>query len=940
MFGKYLKWVGYILIIIGFFTIYLGVPQESLGQALRVITIPQGGTGTSTLPNTGEVLVGNGIGGYKFVNTSTFGGGGGALHDWQKTTDLSAITPTTTVGVVVNASSSISDLTMINATTSRFTFGGVSGTAWSSFCTSITGSADLCDGSDASGGGGGVSDWKKNTALDAITPTTTVGVIINASSTIGNGNGGGGLTINGGATTTVGIKFGTSTVSDIWLGNIPHGATPPRFGSNIVLGQSAYSYPSASTPPIFNIAIGKNSLLGNSATPITGQYNVGLGDGTLEAVTTGSRNLAIGSNALFTNATGADNIGIGYVALPGFAGSQNVAIGSGAFSNIPYDGSGSVAIGYQAGFDQEVGNNNILIGTGVNAPNTTGGNQLNIGNIIYGTNINPGTASVAGGFIGIASTSPSRLLTVNGDIFTRYNLSAGSSTITYASSTGFSATNANVTNATNTNIAIPTSINLFGGGAKTTANDFCIQLTGSAALCDGDDASGGVGGASANWQKNTALDAITPTTTVGIVVNASSSISTLNTGIASTTNFFGADLASCTGASNKLTWSGGKFLCEADQTGGGGSKWTDGGLFTYLTDTADDVVLGSNDTATAPFWFDVSANNLLIGNSSSADSQITFGPSSAPFSLGYNNGVFRVSTSTTLGGTDLFTLFSTSTGAIATTTQGMFTFNDLRATVGDRQYSDGETLLPLDTLNVYGPISSGTWVKRECNVMQSSLAAAAISADTANVCGDFMFQEDTTGTNAMLTTGGYGSYYNQIMVANGLPNDGAGLFLWGGLGFGSSTPIFKTVARIASPANATNTQMFLGFTTTAPNATTMQDFPSGCMFVASSTRANWQAYCGNVAGTMTFVDTGVPTTTSQTANANQFYRFSIYADAKEVKFYIATPSASQKLVARIENDMPVAFVYHPAVYLGTQRGGGGSRGIDVKYISVDYNLGI
>jgi len=72
----------------------------------------------------------------------------------------------TTTGFVNR--SQFQDLTGVNATTTSatttnlnisggFSFGGVTGSAWSSFCTSITGSADLCDGSDASGGGAGAS---------------------------------------------------------------------------------------------------------------------------------------------------------------------------------------------------------------------------------------------------------------------------------------------------------------------------------------------------------------------------------------------------------------------------------------------------------------------------------------------------------------------------------------------------------------------------------------------------------------------------------------------------------------------------------------------------------------------------------------------------------------------------------------------------------------
>ncbi len=75
----------------------------------------------------------------------------------------------TTGGVIVNAASStvtnavLGNATTTNATTSilnissLLTFGGVTGNSWDDFCTSITGSSDLCDGSDATGAGG--ADW-------------------------------------------------------------------------------------------------------------------------------------------------------------------------------------------------------------------------------------------------------------------------------------------------------------------------------------------------------------------------------------------------------------------------------------------------------------------------------------------------------------------------------------------------------------------------------------------------------------------------------------------------------------------------------------------------------------------------------------------------------------------------------------------------------------
>ncbi len=60
-------------------------------------------------------------------------------------------------------SSTTGQSSFIHASTTTFTLGGVTGSTWPSFCTSITGSADLCDGSDAAGAGASAtssnSDW-------------------------------------------------------------------------------------------------------------------------------------------------------------------------------------------------------------------------------------------------------------------------------------------------------------------------------------------------------------------------------------------------------------------------------------------------------------------------------------------------------------------------------------------------------------------------------------------------------------------------------------------------------------------------------------------------------------------------------------------------------------------------------------------------------------
>lgn len=46
-----------------------------------------------------------------------------------------------------------------------------------------------------------------------------------------------------------------------------------------------------------------------------------------------------------------------------------------------------------------------------------------------------------------------------------------------------------------------------------------------------------------------------------------------------------------------------------------GGLWTDGGTFTYLTSTTDDLIIGGDNAGTAKFFFDVSTGNFGIGTS-------------------------------------------------------------------------------------------------------------------------------------------------------------------------------------------------------------------------------------------------------------------------------------------------------------------------------------
>jgi trimeric autotransporter adhesin len=103
-----------------------------------------------------------------------------------------------------------------------------------------------------------------------------------------------------------------------------------------------------------NIAIGYQTLSNN----ISGITNTVVGHQAGLAITTGNSNSIVGDQALGTN-NGNDNVAIGRFALYyNTIGSKNTALGSGALDGIGVDmtGSGNVAIGYQAGFNESTSN--------------------------------------------------------------------------------------------------------------------------------------------------------------------------------------------------------------------------------------------------------------------------------------------------------------------------------------------------------------------------------------------------------------------------------------------------------------------------------------------------------------------------------------------------------------------------------------------------------
>jgi hypothetical protein len=150
---------------------------------------------------------------------------------------------------------------------------------------------------------------------------------------------------SGGAFSAAGIRLsGPLSLSDDGVAD--HGtvtindqiALRMRGTGNVAVGGAAAN---GSMSGEFNTAVGGWALDANS----TGEYNTAMGLRSLTLNTNGVQNTAVGVDALHSNETGDFNTGVGVQAL------------------YYTTGNGNIGIGYRAGFEVTVGDNNILIGS-------------------------------------------------------------------------------------------------------------------------------------------------------------------------------------------------------------------------------------------------------------------------------------------------------------------------------------------------------------------------------------------------------------------------------------------------------------------------------------------------------------------------------------------------------------------------------------------------
>ncbi len=175
--------------------------------------------------------------------------------------------------------------------------------------------------------------------------------------------------------------------------------------------QSLYS----NTTGSYNTASGYQSLYNNN----TGLYNTASGMSSLVSNTTGSYNTVSGNEAAFYTQTGSNNSIFGYGAGFGTSStsySNNSLFGYKAGYALTTGGNNNILVGYQAGNGVTTGAANIVIGYDIDPPSNTASNQLDIGNLIYGTGLSSTGTTISTGNIGIGDSSPSAKLDIAGDI--------------------------------------------------------------------------------------------------------------------------------------------------------------------------------------------------------------------------------------------------------------------------------------------------------------------------------------------------------------------------------------------------------------------------------------------------------------------------------------------------------------------------------------------
>lgn len=262
-----------------------------------------------------------------------------------------------------------------------------------------------------------------------VTSQNSVAFGVSALSDLTSGAGNSGF----GRSALAGVTTGARNIGIGWL----TGSKLSTSSDNIAIGYRALGDGGLGHTGSSNLAIGSNSMLFSTTATrnvvaghqsgyniTTGQGNVALGWATLGGITTGTYNTAIGDQtsagtvaanyntsvggrAAYYSTSGNYNTNIGYDASFNLTtGSNNTTLGgfAGQYLNAS---SNNVYLGYGAGnqFTHNAGDKNLLVGYNAFPAVFAGSNQLNLGNVLWGSGCS-GTGQTAAGSLSIGVTAP------------------------------------------------------------------------------------------------------------------------------------------------------------------------------------------------------------------------------------------------------------------------------------------------------------------------------------------------------------------------------------------------------------------------------------------------------------------------------------------------------------------------------------------------------
>ncbi len=295
----------------------------------------------------------------------------------------------------------------------------------------------------------------------------------------------------------------------------------------------------------------------------------------------------------------------------------------------------------------------------------------------------------------------------------------------------------------------------------------------------------------------------------------------------------------------------------------------------------------------AAFFWDYTNDRLGLGSSTPYAALSVVANGTAP--------KFVVATSTTGDNQPLLFVNGTTTGAL----------DWARVAIGTTTTWGAESGLR-DQFTVAGRIYS-TWREMRCDFPGASLTAQ-ITATTPNFCGGFAYQPDTSGRmESPVTVQGNANYSHNphvLRLISGGTTDasasGAGAAIRSITTFfaASSSPTFEVVSRLGTSTQASFWTMasssiyMIGFhNITAGTGGDVSVIPTNAIMFVATTTTNWIALVRNNSTYTSYVNTGVPTTTSPNI---AFNRFRIEANQNDVTFVINGKVVS-KLVSNGSN---------------------------------------